>query len=164
MSKNTAHSSAPFYVAVIDENGRQEQLETSSVATLESVYCSGYVLSGTALYTVSAVADVACCGGQGSCCRSGSSLGLEVLAGLLGDEDLPGATGNLAGGHPGAVLGANQGQVALGGVGAILGRLQFALEAAHAGQVLLAQTLLRRGSTKVRHFSASFRMRACLKG
>lgn len=38
---------SPVQVAVIDENGRQEQLETSSVATLESVYCSGYALSGT---------------------------------------------------------------------------------------------------------------------
>lgn len=68
--------------------------------------------------------------------RGGSALGirsLEVLAGLLGDEDLSGASGDLAGGHPGAVLGPDQRQVALGGVGAVFSGLQFALEAAHAG-------------------------------
>lgn len=52
-------------------------------------------------------------------------------AGFLDHVDL--GPGNGAGGHKGAVLGPDEGQVALGAVGAILGSLEFPLEAAHSG-------------------------------
>lgn len=54
---------------------------------------------------------------------------------LLYQVDL--GSGNGVGGDERAVLGANEGQAALGSVGAILGGFQLALEAAHAGYALL---------------------------
>lgn len=59
---------------------------------------------------------------------------------LLHEVDL--GAGHVGGGDEGAVLGADEGKVALGVVGAILCGLELALEAAHAGHVLLGCSLL----------------------
>lgn len=69
---------------------------------------------------------------------------------MFGDKDLARAAGHLAGGDPGAVLGADERQIRLGLVGAVLGRLQFALEATDARQVLRAHALLQTQTNKQR--------------
>ena len=58
-------------------------------------------------------------------------VGLGRASGLLDHVDL--GAGDRGGGDEGAVLGADQGQVALGVLGAVLGGLQLTLEAALPG-------------------------------
>lgn len=62
------------------------------------------------------------------------SLYVDTSA-LLDQVDL--GSGNGAGGDKGAVLGTDQVQTALGGIGTVLSSFQFPLEAAHAGNTLL---------------------------
>lgn len=64
----------------------------------------------------------------------GGSLYVNRSA-LLDQVDL--GAGHCAGGDEGAVLGTDQVQTALSGVGTVFSCLQFALETAHAGYALL---------------------------
>lgn len=71
--------------------------------------------------------------------RVGSSLRAES-AGLLDQVDL--GAGHCGGGDEGAVLGADEREVALGDVGAVLGGFELALESSYPGHALLGYTLL----------------------
>lgn len=69
----------------------------------------------------------------------GTSLCAES-AGFLDEVHL--GSGDGGGGDEGAVLGADEREVALGDVSAVLGCLQLALESSHPGHALLGETLL----------------------
>lgn len=62
-------------------------------------------------------------------------------AGLLDQVHL--GAGDGGGGYESAVFGADEGQVALGNVGAVFGGLQLALESSHSGHALLRNSLLK---------------------
>lgn len=53
-------------------------------------------------------------------------------------------TGYCAGGDESAVLGADEIQIAFGGIGAVFGGFQFSLETAHAGYTLAGNSLLQK--------------------
>jgi len=78
------------------------------------------------------------------CVRGGALVvfGGRRPDGLLHQVHL--AAGDGRGRDEGAVLGPDQGQVALGGVGALLGRLQLALESPHSSHTLLGHALLQK--------------------
>lgn len=67
-------------------------------------------------------------------------------AGFLHEVHL--TPGNGGGGNEGAVLGADEGQVALGYVSSVLGRFELALEATHPGHALVGHALLCGGGKK----------------
>lgn len=67
--------------------------------------------------------------------------------GLLDQVDL--GAGDGGGGDESAVLGADESEVALGDIGAVLGRFQLALEPSDPGHALLGETLLQAKTRRV---------------
>lgn len=81
-------------------------------------------------------------GAIGANANAGGLVGLGRASSFLDHVHL--GAGDGGGGDEGAVLGADERQVALGVLGAVFGGLELALEAAHPGHGLLRHALLPR--------------------